>query len=135
MLPFVWEFDTAQRQERYQIRKDRWQKQNATRWQQHNQTLLREVNTVMQECTNRDGTHVPSGWINDESARHLTAQEVYTWLKYSRYTGANMLMNIGPRADGSIHPDDVKALGQVGKLIKQKGWPPVVHGVPPFLAL
>ncbi len=41
-----------------------------------------------------------------------------------------MLMNIGPRADGSIHPDDVKALTEVGKLIEQKGWPPVVHTVP-----
>ncbi|NQV33793.1 MAG: alpha-L-fucosidase [Phycisphaeraceae bacterium] len=135
MLPFDWEFDTAKRQARYQIRKDRWGKQNATRWQQHNQTLLREVNTVMQACTNRDGLHVPSGWINDESARHLTAEEFYYWLKYSRYTGSNLLMNIGPRADGSIHPDDVKAFTEVGKLIEQRGWPPVVHGVPLFLAL
>ncbi len=84
----------------------------------------------MQECFNRDGVHVPSGWINDDGARHLTAEEVYDWLTYSRYTGSNLLMNIGPRADGSIHPDDIKALTEVGKLIEQRGWPPVVHAVP-----
>jgi alpha-L-fucosidase len=129
MLPFAWEFDTTERQARYQIRKDRWNKQNATRWQQYNQTLLREVNTVMQECTNRDGIHVPSGWINDDSARHLTAEEVYDWLRYSRHTGSNMLMNIGPRADGSIHPDDWQALTEVGHLIRTRGWPEIEHEI------
>jgi alpha-L-fucosidase len=34
-----------------------------------------------------------------------------------------MLMNIGPRADGSIHPDDWNALVETGKLIRLKGWP------------
>ena len=127
MLPFEWEFDTSQRQARHQIRKIRWDKNNAARWEQCGQYMLREVNTVMQECVNRDGVHVPSGWINDESARHLTAEEVYYWLGYCRYTGSNMLMNIGPRADGSIHPDDWKALTGVGQIIRMRGWPEVVH--------
>ena len=84
----------------------------------------------MQECMGRDGKHVKSGWINDESARHLTAEEVYYWLKYSRFTGSNMLMNIGPRGDGSIHPDDWKALTGVGELIRKKGWPELQNEVP-----
>ena len=130
MLPFAWDFDTPQRQARYATRKERWERQNAARWKECNQHLLREVNTVMQECYNRDGIHVPSGWINDDSARHLTAEEVYDWLKYSRHTGSNLLMNIGPRADGSIHPDDWQALPQVGHLIRTRGWPQVKHEVP-----
>lgn len=131
MLPFEYEFDTPGRQERYQIRVDRWfgKNRNDIRWEQFGQFKLREVNTVMQECNGRDAMHVPSGWINDESARHWTDQEVYYWLSYSRHTGSNMLMNIGPRADGSIHPDDVKALTMLGQMIEEDGWPPMLNEV------
>lgn len=125
MLPFEYEFNTSGRQERYQIRVDRWfgKNRNDIRWEQFSQYKLREVNTVMQECTGRDALHVPSGWINDERARHFSAEEVYYWLSYSRFTGSNMLMNIGPRADGSIHPDDLESLGEVGRMIEKQGWP------------
>jgi len=125
MLPFEYQFDTPGRQERYQIRVDRWfgKNRNDIRWEQFSQYKLREVNTVMQECTGRDALHVPSGWINDERARHFSAGEVYYWLSYSRYTGSNMLMNIGPRADGSVHPDDLKSLGDLGAMIEERGWP------------
>ncbi len=131
MLPFDFEFDTPGRQERYQIRVDRWygKNRNDLRWEEYNKYRLREVNTVMQECMGRDATHVPSGWINDESARHLTAEEVWYWLTYSRFTGSNMVLNIGPRADGSIHPEDVKSLREVGKMIGEKGWPPLQNEV------
>jgi alpha-L-fucosidase len=131
MLPFEYEFDTPGRQERYQIRVDRWfgKNRNDIGWEKSNQYQLREVNTVMQECMGRDALHVSSGWINDESARHFTAQEVYYWLTYSRFTGSNMLMNIGPRADGSIHPDDLEALKGVGRMIEKEGWPPLKNEV------
>ncbi len=125
MLPFEYKFDTPGRQERYQIRVERWYGKNKNQdiWDAGSKYKLREVNTVMQECMGRDAKHVSSGWINDESARHFTAEEVYYWLSYSRYTGSNMMMNIGPRADGSIHPDDVKALRGVGEMIREQGWP------------
>jgi len=131
MLPFEYEFNSPGRQERYQIRVDRWfgKNRNDIRWEQYNQYKLREVNTVMQECMGRDALHVPSGWINDERACHFTAEEVYYWLTYSRYTGSNMLMNIGPRADGSIHPDDLESLRGVGKLIEERDWPPMHNKV------
>ncbi|MFC2080376.1 alpha-L-fucosidase [Bacteroidota bacterium] len=131
MLPFEYAFDTEGRQERYQIRVDRWygKNKNHETWEESAQYKLREVNTVMQECMGRDALHVPSGWINDESARHFTAEEVYYWLTYSRYTGSNMLMNIGPRADGSIHADDLKALTEVGEMIREKGWPELKNEV------
>ena len=130
LLPFDYEFDTPERRERFRIRKERWMKRNTEIWENCIQYKLREVNTVMQECYNRDGVHVPSGWINDDSARHFSAGEVYDWLVYSRYTGSNMLMNIGPRADGSVHPDDWNALTGVGELIRTKGWPPLMNEVP-----
>ena len=130
MLPFDYKFDTPERNQWLATRKERWEKNNKDRWENCSKYLLREVNTVMQECMGRDGKHVKSGWINDASARHLTAEEVYYWLTYSRFTGSNMLMNIGPRADGSVHPDDWSALAGVGELIRTRGWPPVVHEVP-----
>lgn len=132
MLPFDYEFDTEGRQERFNIRKERWfgKNENQERWETTNKYKLREVNTVMQECYNRDAKHVPSGWINDESARHMTADEVYYWLTYSRYTGSNMLMNIGPRADGSIHPDDLQSLQETGEMIRRNGWPELHHKIP-----
>ena len=68
---------------------------------------------------------VKGGWINDEKAEHLDAEGVYYWLRYTRHCGANLLMNIGPRGDGSIHPDDWKALVETGELIRQRGWPPL----------
>ncbi len=130
LLPFDYEFDTPERNQWFQTRKGRWAKNNAQRWQNCTQFKLREINTVMQECMGRDGVHVKSGWINDESARHLTAEAVYYWLTYARYTGSNLLMNIGPCADGSIHADDWKALTGVGDLIRSRGWPPIVNTVP-----
>ena len=122
MLPFEYQWDTDGRAQQWQMRKNRWDNQNAGRWETCNQFKLREVNTVMQECFNRDAVHVKSGWINDESARHLSGEEVYDWLTYARFTSSNLLMNIGPRADGSIHPDDIKALREVGQIISNKGW-------------
>ncbi len=35
----------------------------------------------------------------------------------------NLLLNTGPLPDGSIHPGDAATLRQVGKYIRQNGWP------------
>ncbi|MCD6354303.1 MAG: hypothetical protein J7L95_02030 [Prolixibacteraceae bacterium] len=48
---------------------------------------------------------------------------------YVRYTGSNMLLNIGIRGDGSIHPMDKKALTELGVMIEDKGWPKVKNEV------
>jgi alpha-L-fucosidase len=78
---------------------------------------------VMQECMNRDGVGEPGGWINDENARHLSAGEVMYLLGVARQLNANLLMNVGPRGDGSIHPADKRALLEVGRQIRQNGFP------------
>ncbi len=130
MLPFDYSFDTPERLEQWNIHKGRWMKNSAGRWENCFQYKLREICTVMQKCKGRDFTDIGGGWINDERAEHLTADEVYYWLKYSQFTGSNMLMNIGLRADGSIHPDDIKSLEGLGKIIEEKGWPETIHKVP-----
>ena len=82
-----------------------------------------EINTTMQECWGRDGVGEHGGWINDETARHLDADEAWYFLSKARGSGSNMLMNIGPRGDGSIHPADTAALVEVGRRIRQRGFP------------
>jgi alpha-L-fucosidase len=79
-----------------------------------------EINTVMQECYNRDGIGEPGGWINDETARHLTPDEVMYLLGVARRLGANLLLNIGPRGDGSVHPLDRRALLEVGRRLRKE---------------
>ena len=40
---------------------------------------------------------------------------------------ANLLLNTGPLPNGKIHPEDVKALREVGKKIKREGWDAVLN--------
>ena len=44
-------------------------------------------------------------------------------LQVARRLGANLLMNIGPRGDGSIHPDDDRTLREVSRRIREAGFP------------
>ena len=123
LFPTRIEWDTPGRQERWEIRLERWKRQNQDLWEKHFAAKPAEINTVMQECFNRDGVGEPGGWINDENARHLNADEVMYLLKAARRLNANLLMNIGPRSDGSIHPADKEALLEVGKRIRKLGFP------------
>jgi alpha-L-fucosidase len=119
-VPTAW--NTPQRQARWDLRMERWNRLYTQRWDNHFKDKPVEINTTMQECLGRDGFGAPGGWINDESARHLSADEVMYLLAKARGASANLLMNIGPRADGSIHPDDDKALRIVGKAIRERDW-------------
>ena len=120
LLPTRIEWDTPQRQERWEIRLERWQRQDQALWEKHFAAKPAEINTVMQECHNRDGIGEPGGWINDENARHLTADEVMCLLGVARRLNANLLLNIGPRADGSVHPLDRLALLEVGRRLRKE---------------
>ena len=123
LLPTRIEWDTPQRQERWEIRLERWQRQAQALWEKHFAAKPAEINTVMQECHNRDGIGEPGGWINDAHARHLTADEVMYLLRVARRLDANLLLNIGPRGDGSIHPLDRQALLEVGRRLRKEGEP------------
>ena len=41
-------------------------------------------------------------------------------LEKAKGMGANLLLNTGPLPDGSIHPQDVKTLKEVGRRLRNK---------------
>ena len=44
-------------------------------------------------------------------------------LANARRLNANLLLNTGPLPDGSIHPEDVRTLREVGRRIRRDGFP------------
>jgi alpha-L-fucosidase len=62
-------------------------------------------------------------WGYFEGAAHRTADEVWRSLAYARAHNCNLLANVGPLPDGSIHPDDVACLREVGRRLRTEGWP------------
>lgn len=63
-------------------------------------------------------------WFNVEGAYHRTQDEVWQLLAEARRDNCNLLINAGPLGDGSIHPADVATLREVGRRIKEHGFPP-----------
>ena len=123
LLPEPYPFRSEKRKQRWEIRLARWKKQNPPERRELVRPIPAEINSVMQECNNRDGAGEPGGWINDEQARHVSSDEVWEILRYARTMNANLLMNIGPRGDGSIHPHDAQVLQEVGRRIRETGFP------------
>lgn len=122
LMPTPVKWDTTLRQKQWEMRLERWKVNNEPRHHLF-ANALREINTVMQECWGRDGVYEKSGWINDEGARHLTTDEVWFLLKVAGSLDANLLMNVGPRPGGEIHPNDEAALKEVGRRIRETGYP------------
>jgi alpha-L-fucosidase len=73
----------------------------------------------MEICT----TLQRGGWGYVEGAKHLDADAVMEVLATARRTKANLLLNTGPLPDGSIHADDAQTLREVGRRIRQAGFP------------
>lgn len=44
-------------------------------------------------------------------------------MRACNYLNANLLMNIAPLPDGTIHDEDQKAVREVGNWLKVNGWP------------
>lgn len=63
----------------------------------------------------------PWGYATDRE--HLSADELWEKILFAAQHNANLLMNVGPRGDGSIHPQDIAALREVGKKLRSDGWP------------
>ena len=119
LLPAPVRWDTPERQGRWDLRLRRWKMHQEKKWNDVFRHKPAEINTTMQECFNRDGKGQPGGWINDESARHLDADEVMFLIEVARSLDANLLINIGPRADGSIHPADEEALREAARRLRR----------------
>ncbi len=52
----------------------------------------------------------PKAWVNDEQATRMTSGEICASLKQRREFKRNLLLNTGPRGDGSLHPADERSL-------------------------
>jgi alpha-L-fucosidase len=55
------------------------------------------------------------GYARIDDQGHKTADQVLGMLDHAAEIKANLLLNTGPLPDGSIHPDDVKTLEEVGR--------------------
>ena len=58
------------------------------------------------------------GYNKNVDGKHKSAEEVMQMLKDAEELGANLLLNVGPMADGSIPEEDVKILKEVGRQLK-----------------
>jgi len=55
------------------------------------------------------------GYSQKDELGHKSVDDVIEMLNKAEQMNANLLLNTGPLPDGSIHPDDVKTLKEVGK--------------------
>ena len=55
------------------------------------------------------------GWGYIKGEQHRNADWVMEELQQMAKNEANLLLNIGPLGDGSVHPDDVATLREVGR--------------------
>lgn len=58
------------------------------------------------------------GYVKDDDGAHHTPDEVLQMLADAEKQNCNLLLNTGPLPDGSIHPEDVKSLREVGRRLK-----------------
>ena len=70
-------------------------------------------------------------WGYNKDSEHYTADEVWPRLAYALKNNCNMLANTGPLPAGSIHEDDVKCLREMGKRIRERGWPEPEEAITP----
>ncbi len=65
-------------------------------------------------------TFQPHAWGYNKhvDGQHFSPDEVMQMLKDAEAMNANLLLNVGPKADGSIPEEDVVILGEVGRRLK-----------------
>ena len=62
-------------------------------------------------------------WSYVRGEKHRNADWVMQRLAFTRQKQMNYLLGIGPRPDGSVVPADVTTLKEVGRRIREHGWP------------
>lgn len=67
------------------------------------------------------------GWSYHSSPkqRQKSKKEVLELLDICAKMNANLLLNIGPRPDGTILEENVETLKQVGEHLEKNGFPPL----------
>jgi alpha-L-fucosidase len=73
----------------------------------------------MEICT----TLQKRGWGYVKRSPHMGPDQVMKTLAHAAYQKANLLLNTGPLDDGSIHKKDAKTLREVGRRIRENGFP------------
>ena len=63
------------------------------------------------------------GYRKAKDGKHRGANSVWENILYAAKYKANLLLNIGPRGDGSVDPQDIHTLRELGKRIRKEGWP------------
>lgn len=58
------------------------------------------------------------GYNRNDDGKHKTADEVWQILREARDINANLLLNIGPKGDGSIPEEDIQTLRTAGKRLR-----------------
>jgi len=64
----------------------------------------------------------PKGWgyMKADNGKHKSADLVMKMLRKAKGMNANLLLNTGPLPDGSIHPEDIKTLKEVGQRLRKE---------------
>lgn len=78
-------------------------------------------NKVIEVCTTM--IDEPRSWGYFEGAKHKTVDEAWEAIERAGRAGANLLLNTGPRADGSLDPADVEVFKALGERIAADGYP------------
>jgi alpha-L-fucosidase len=64
-----------------------------------------------------------NGWGYVKNSKHKSADTIMKNLAYAMANNCNLLANIGPLPDGSVHPEDVSTLKEVGRRLREDGYP------------
>jgi alpha-L-fucosidase len=64
-----------------------------------------------------------NGWGYVKDSKHLDADQAMERLQAAARQNANLLLNTGPLADGSIHAGDAATLTELGRRIRAHGFP------------
>jgi alpha-L-fucosidase len=59
------------------------------------------------------------GYKKSDDGQHKTADQVYEILQQMDSLGANLLLNVGPMADGRFPQEDIFALKEVGRMLRE----------------
>lgn len=63
------------------------------------------------------------GYRSEARGKHLSEEQVWQTLTEACEHGANLLLNTGPLPDGSMDPEDVAVMLEVGRRIETQGFP------------
>jgi len=57
------------------------------------------------------------GYNKEHDGNHKSANDIIEMLENAKKSNANLLLNVGPKGDGSFPEEDIKALKEVGKIL------------------